>query len=44
MAMLFMTEERERHKEEIPQLSCNDIEKLLRTYLPGRDIEHDEVL
>ena len=44
MAMLFMAEERERHKEEIPLLSCNDIETLLRTYLPGRDIEHDEVL
>ncbi len=44
MAMLFMTEERERQKEEYPLLSCNDIELLLRTYLPRRDIEHDEVL
>ena len=44
MAILFIAEERERHKEEIPLLSCNDIETLLRTYLPGRDIEHGEVL
>ena len=44
MAMLFMAEERERHKEAYPLLSCNDIETLLRTYLPRRDIEHDEVL
>lgn len=44
MAMLFMAEERERHKEEIPLLSCNDIETLLKTYVPRRDIEHDEVL
>ncbi len=41
---LFMTEERERQKEEYPLLSCNDIELLLRTYLPRRDIEYDEVL
>ncbi len=44
MAMLFMTEERELHKEDYPLLSCNDIESLLRVFLPRRDIEHDEVL
>jgi SRSO17 transposase len=44
MAMLFIAEERERHIADIPLLSCNDIETLLRTYLPRRDIEHDEVL
>ena len=38
MAMLFMVEERERHQEEMPLLSCNDIETLLRTFLPRRDI------
>jgi len=44
MAMLFMVEERERHQEEIPLLSCNDIETLLRTFLPRRDIDPDEVV
>ncbi len=44
MAMLFMVEERERHNDEYPLLSCNDIEPLLRAFLPRRDIEHDEVL
>lgn len=44
MAMLFMAEERERRKEEHPLLSCSDIETLLRTFLPRRDIERDEVL
>ncbi len=34
MAMLFMVEERELHREEIPLLSCNDIEILHRTLLP----------
>ena len=43
MAMLFMTEEREIQRDEYPLLSCNDIELLLRTYLPRRDIEHHEV-
>ena len=43
MAMLFMTEERELQTDEYPLLSCNDIELLLRTYLPRRDIEHHEV-
>jgi SRSO17 transposase len=44
MAMLFMVEERERHQEETPLLSCNDIETLLRTFLPRRDVDPDEVV
>jgi SRSO17 transposase len=44
MAMLFMVEERVLHQEDIPLLSCHDIECLLRTYLPRRDIEPDEIL
>jgi SRSO17 transposase len=44
MAMLFMVKERERYQEEIPLLSCNDIETLLRTFLPRRDIDPDEVV
>ena len=42
--VVYGAEERERHKEELPLLSCSDIETLLKTYLPRRDIEHDEVL
>ena len=44
MAMLFMAEERELHRDEMPLLSCNDIEILLRTFLPRRDIDPDEVV
>jgi SRSO17 transposase len=44
MAMLFMAEERELHREEIPLLSCNDIETLLRAFLPRRDIDPDEIV
>jgi SRSO17 transposase len=44
MAMLFMAEERERHRKEIPLLSCNDIETLLRTFLPRRDIDPGEIV
>lgn len=44
MAMLFMAEERELHWEEIPLLSCNDIEILLRTFLPRRDVDPDEIV
>jgi SRSO17 transposase len=44
MAMLFMVAERELHREEIPLLSCNDIETLLRTFLPRRDIDPDEIV
>jgi SRSO17 transposase len=44
MAMLFMAEERELQREEIPLLSCNDIEILLRIFLPRRDIDPDEIV
>ena len=44
MAMLFMAEERELHRDEMPLLSCNDIEILLRTFPPRRDIDPDEVV
>ena len=44
MAMLFMLEERIRQKDDLPLLSCSDIESLLRSFLPRRDVEHDEVL
>ena len=44
MSMLFMVEERERHQEEVPLLSCNDIETLLRIFLPRRDVDPDEVV
>lgn len=44
MALLFMVEERELHREALPLLSCNDIETLLRTCLPRRDIDPDEVV
>ena len=44
MAMLFMVEERERYQKEIPLLSCNDIETLLRIFLPRRDVDPDEVM
>lgn len=44
MAMLFMAEERALHWEEIPLLSCHDIETLLRTFLPRRDIDLEEIV
>jgi hypothetical protein len=44
MAMLIMAGERQLHREEIPLLSCNDIEILLRTLLPRRDIDPDEIV
>lgn len=44
MAMLFMLEERILQKDNHPLLSCSDIESLLRTFLPRRDIAHDEVI
>jgi hypothetical protein len=34
----------QRYQEEIPLLSCNDIETLLRIFLPRRDVEPDEVV
>jgi SRSO17 transposase len=44
MAMLFMLEEKTLHQEEVSLLSCGDIETLLRTFLPRRDIDQDEVI
>ena len=44
MAMLFMLEERVLQKDNLPLLSCSDIESLLRTFLPRRDVKQDEVL
>lgn len=44
MALLFMLEERERNKESLPLLSCSDIENLLKSFLPRRDIEKSEVV
>jgi hypothetical protein len=44
MAMHFMAEERDFHREEIPLLSCNDIGTFLRTFLPRRDIDPDEIV
>ena len=44
MAMLFMLEERVVQKEEHPLLSCKDIEVLLATFLPRRDVDQAEVL
>ena len=44
MAMLFMLEERVLQKDNFPLLSCSDIESLLRTFLPRRDVKQDEVL
>ena len=44
MAMLFMLEERILQKDNLPLLSCSDIESLLRSFLPRRDVKQDEVL
>ena len=44
MAMLFMLEERILQKDTLPLLSCSDIESLLRSFLPRRDVQQDEVL
>jgi len=44
MAMLFMLEERIVQKDNLPLLSCSDIESLLRSFLPRRDVKQDEVL
>ena len=43
MAMLFMLNERIRHKKTYPLLSCSDIEELLSHFLPRRDISEAEV-
>jgi hypothetical protein len=44
MAMLFMLEERILQKDNLPLLSCSDIESLLCAFLPRRDVKQDEVL
>jgi SRSO17 transposase len=44
MSMLFMLETRIEQKEDHPLLSCPDISILLKTFLPRRDIDSDEVL
>ena len=44
MAMLFMLEERVLQKDNLPLLSCSDIESLLRSFLPRRDVKQDEIL
>jgi SRSO17 transposase len=44
MTMLFMLNERVRHKDTYPLLSCSDIEELLSHFLPRRDISEAEVI
>ena len=44
MTMLFMLNERIRHKDTYPLLSCSDIEELLSRFLPRRDISKAEVI
>jgi SRSO17 transposase len=44
MAMLFMLEEKLLHKESYPLLSCSDIEILLASFLPRRDVTVEEVV
>ena len=41
---VFMLEERVVQKEEHPLLSCKNIEVLLATFLPRRDVDQAEVL
>ena len=44
MAMLFMLNERVRHEDTYPLLSCSDIEELLSRFLPRRDVSEAEVI
>lgn len=44
MAMLFMAEEREQHKEDVPLLSCRDVQELLAHFLPRRNVTTTEVI
>lgn len=44
MALQFMLEERVRQRENHPLLTCGDIETLLKTFLPRRDINPEEVI
>jgi SRSO17 transposase len=44
MAMLFMLAERIHHKDNLPLLSCSDIEELLSRFLPRRERGGDGVV
>ena len=44
MAMLFMLKEKVTTQEDIPLLSCADIEILLAHFLPRRDVTAGEVI
>jgi len=44
MAMLFMLKQRIEHRDELPLLSCADIETLLAHFLPRRDVGVGEVI
>jgi len=44
MAMLFMLKQRIEHQDDLPLLSCSDIETLLAHFLPRRDVGVDEVI
>ncbi|XOF34647.1 MAG: transposase [Candidatus Electrothrix sp. YB6] len=44
MAMLFMVEQRLYHQVGVPLLSCADITTLLKSILPRRDVNEDEVI
>lgn len=44
MAMLFMLDERIRHEDTWPLLSCSDIEELLAHFLPRRDVTEEEII
>ena len=44
MGMLFMLKERIEQQDEMPLLSCADIEILLAQFLPRRDRDADEVI
>jgi len=44
MAMLFMLKQRIEHQDDLPLLSCADIETLLAHFLPRRDVGVEEVI
>lgn len=44
MAMLFMLKQRIEHQNDLPLLSCADIETLLAHFLPRRDVGVGEVI
>jgi SRSO17 transposase len=43
MAMFFMLQERVAHQEQLPLLSCGDIEVLLAHFLPRRRVTKEEI-